>query len=209
MNAYVVLLVIIVALALINFLTLFWVGSLQRKVRTPQPAVASKPSVASPAVNHKVDDAMAEAAAAAKTQLDQAIQQAAKTLSTDLSATSQKVNHELQELAEKYIRTELEEYHKTVLQFKDTATTSLADIQQTMDEQRQSLTAGLTTELKAERERLLAQFDNRLADVVSAYLIEALGNNADLGAQSQSLFAALEQHKEELKKDIASGIPTA
>jgi hypothetical protein len=211
MSPYVILLVIIVALAVINFATLFWVSSLQRKLRTTPQVQSSAlvPATADPAVDKEIEDSMVVAAAAAKKQLDAAVAQAAKTLAQDLSATSLKVNRDLQELAEKYIRQELEEYHKTVIQFKDTASASLTDIQQTMDQQRQSLTKGLNEEIAAERERLLAQFDRRLADVVSAYLIEALGNNADLGTQSQSLFAALEQHKAELKKDIASGIPTA
>lgn len=209
MNVYVLLFVIILALAVINFVTLWWVSSLQRKLKAaPAPSSANAPAVLSPAAK-EVEDSMVIASAVAKRELEAAVQAAAKALAQDLATTSQRVNHDLQELAEKYIRQELAEYHKTVVQFKDTATASLTEIQQTMDSQRQTLSKGLDAELRAERDRLLEQFDRRLADVISAYMMEALGNNADLGAQSQALFAALEQHKDELKKDIASGIPAA
>ncbi len=48
------------------------------------------------------------------------------------------------------------------------------------------------------------QFNTRLNDVVSSYLTECLGSQVDLGAQSTYIFAALEQHKADIKRDVLS-----
>ena len=46
----------------------------------------------------------------------------------------------------------------------------------------------------------------KLAGAVTAFLIDTLGHNVDLGAQTKYLTETLEQHKAELVKELSDDI---
>ena len=74
-----------------------------------------------------------------------------------------------------------------------------------VEEQRAGFNARVQEELKKHEARLIAQFDNKVSDVVSQYLTETLGNDVDLGAQGPYLFRMLSEHKDEIKQEIVNG----
>ena len=60
----------------------------------------------------------------------------------------------------------------------------------------------MTAEITAEKEVLIKLANAKLADAVASFLIETLGHNVDLGAQSAYLTEMLEEHKDEILKGI-------
>ena len=58
----------------------------------------------------------------------------------------------------------------------------------------------------AEKQQLIAQIDTKLADAVTSFLVETLGHNVDLGAQSDYLISVLDEHKAEFTKRVTDEV---
>lgn len=77
------------------------------------------------------------------------------------------------------------------------------ELDQSLLKKRQKLEEKMNAELDSERQRLLKQIDDRLADAVTSFLADTLGHNVDLGTQAEYLVHMLELHKDEFKKEVA------
>ncbi len=77
-----------------------------------------------------------------------------------------------------------------------------AELQQALKARLQELEKALEQDIAGEKQRIVDQMDKKLAGAVTAFLVETLGHNVDLGAQSQYLTEMLEQHKAELIKEM-------
>lgn len=60
----------------------------------------------------------------------------------------------------------------------------------------------LSKEVATEKQQLIQQFETRMADAVTSFLVETLGHNIDLGAQTAYLTTMLDEHKDELVKGL-------
>lgn len=134
------------------------------------------------------------------------IQKASRLLADDLSITSKTLMEQVSRLTTQVIETELEGYQRTLEEMRMAAAQTMEDIHQTVEDQRQELRAQMQSEVKAERERLAAQFDTRLGDIVASYVAESLGGGVDLGSQMQYITESLEERRDEMKKDLLNGI---
>lgn len=101
-------------------------------------------------------------------------------------------------------------------QFEQSIASLQTQIEQSLAERQSAFTAKLAeresalegkldAELAAEREKLLRQIDTKLGDAVGSFLIETLGTNVDLGAQTPYLLGLLEEHKDDFKREIHDG----
>ncbi len=124
----------------------------------------------------------------------------------DLKATSTRLGEQVSRLTTTVIEEELEEYQKTLEQVRATANEAMEKIRAAVDQQRLELKAGMEADLAAERQRLADKFNAKLGDVVSSYIAESLGGGVDLGAQMQYIISSLETHKDDIKKDLTSGV---
>jgi hypothetical protein len=79
-----------------------------------------------------------------------------------------------------------------------------SDLQKQLDERKVQLGVELEAAVRKDREERMDAFNMRLADVVSSYIVETLDKGVDLGAQSAYILHTLEQHKEDIKKDVLS-----
>lgn len=91
----------------------------------------------------------------------------------------------------------LESIQTTLTQRQELFTQKIAEREQALD-------VRLDEEIAKERELLLHQIDVKLGDAMGSFLVEALGSNVDLGAQTPYLLELLETHKEELKREVQS-----
>ncbi len=57
-------------------------------------------------------------------------------------------------------------------------------------------------EILDDKQRLTQQIDAKLGDAVASFLLETLGHNVDLGAQTAYLTALLDEHKEDFKREV-------
>lgn len=98
---------------------------------------------------------------------------------------------------------------QTLLRLQSEIETSLAkrqsDFQQKLDAREAALDVNLDQQIAKERELLQKQIDTKLGDAMSSFLINSLGTNVDLGAQTPYLLQLLESHKDEFKKEVGDG----
>lgn len=148
----------------------------------------------------------AELEAKLKAAYEAKIAEATQTFGTDLTATSARLSEQVSRLTTSVIEEELDAYHKTLEGVRQAATEAMEQIHTAVEQQRGSLQKSMEADLAGERERLAAQFDTKLGDVISSYIAESLGGGVDLGAQMQYIVATLEAHKADIKKDLTGGV---
>jgi hypothetical protein len=134
------------------------------------------------------------------------IAEATATFGEDLKATSGRLSEQVSRLTTNVIEEELEAYQKTLEGVRQTATEAMEKIRQAVEQQRIELRESMESDFASEKARLAAKFDTKMGDIVSSYISESLGGGVDLGAQLQYVVNSLNEHKEELKKDLTSGV---
>jgi kynureninase len=141
-----------------------------------------------------------------KAAYDAKIVEATATFGEDLKATSTRLSEQVSRLTTSVIEEELEAYQKTLEEVRHTAVEAMDKIRTVVEQQRVELRQGMEADLAAERDKLAAKFDTKMGDIVASYIAESLGGGVDLGAQMQFIMTSLEAHKDELKKDLMSGV---
>ncbi len=134
-----------------------------------------------------------------------AVNDAAQQFHNDLSVTSKSLNQLTLKLTTSVVERELEEYRQGLAAARAQALGSLAEMQRAVVEKQKALETDLDAEVVKRREYLIAQLDAKLGQAVAAYLVESLGQGADLGAQKTFLLENLERNKAALKKDLSNG----
>ena len=138
----------------------------------------------------------------AAAEFEAVVQDGTKQFRADLTATSTLLSDQVKRMTTTIITEELESYRHSLEDLRKQALEVMAGVQAAVEEQRKSLASGLEAEMKTERDRMTALLDTKLADIVSSFVFEVLGNKVDMGAQGSYLFETLEAHKEELKREL-------
>ena len=141
-----------------------------------------------------------------KTAYESKIGEATATFGADLKNTSTRLSEQVSRLTTSVIEEELESYQKTLQEVRATAVEAMDKIRSAVEGQRIELRQGMEADLAAEQAKLAAKFDTKMGDIVASYIAESLGGGVDLGAQMQFIMTSLEAHKEDLKKDLLSGV---
>lgn len=76
------------------------------------------------------------------------------------------------------------------------------ELDTTLATRRQELEAKLSEEMEKKRVFMANQLEEKLSDAVSSFLLEAMQQSIDLGAQAPVLTALLEEHKAELLEGV-------
>lgn len=111
------------------------------------------------------------------------------------------------------LEAKLSEHQTQLMARLNERATKLADYQTALEAdltERQAAQAALQTtfeatlskEMEAKKAFLTRQIETRLSDAVTTLLVESLGQNIDLGAQTAYLTATLESHKDELIQGV-------
>ena len=130
-----------------------------------------------------------------------------------LRATATQLNTQLENLGAEIVSNEMNRYRLSLDELREQAkkafttaesevTAHQAELEGMLDKRRKALEASMGEEIMAEKAKLVAQIDTRLADAVASFLIETLGHNVDLGAQTAYLTGVLEEHKAEFKREV-------
>lgn len=130
------------------------------------------------------------------------VQQASQQFSQDIDKTSQSLNDLIVRLTTSVVEEELMEYRKGLAAARAAALHSLSSMERTVEKQQQVLQVDMRTAVSQRQTELLERLDKKIATVTANYIVEALGQAVDLGAQREYLFATLERHKTLLKKEI-------
>jgi predicted metal-dependent phosphoesterase TrpH len=126
-------------------------------------------------------------------------------LQQDLRLTTSQLNEYMKGEITRELKEAFSNYQSAITDAKQLAVESIEKTKTTIDEERQALVAELAKEVGEEKERRIKQFDERMAQVVNHYVLEAVGNQIDLNDQLEYILNELEQHKQAIIEDIRSG----
>ena len=149
----------------------------------------------------------------AQSNFQKILTRSADELQVDLKQTTAKLDAQLQHLGAEIIASEMKRYKNDIDKMRLDAGESLSNAQISINQhqselrtkleaQRAELETKLNADIKAEQDRLMSAIDTKLSDAVVSFLIETLGHDVDLGAQSNYLIKTLEDHKDDFKKGL-------
>ena len=174
------------------------------KKQPPKPAVSLPP-----AVKEKL-------LLAAEANFQKMLDHSASELQRDLKATTTQMNTSLQKLAADIINDEMKRYRQSLDELRAQTEMTIggaqkeveshqADLEVKFAERQKELQAKLEADIEAERQVLIQQIDTKLSDAVASFLIDTLGHDVDLGAQSAYLTKLLDEHKDDFKQGVVHG----
>lgn len=126
-------------------------------------------------------------------------------LKQDLQLTASDLNKYMQEQIKKVLKEEFAKYEESIDSAKQIAIEAIGKTQTALDEQRQLLQQQVQEEVKKEKARLMATFEENMSQVVNHYLLDAIGNEIDLTDQLDYIYRHFEDNKAAIVEDIRSG----
>ncbi len=133
------------------------------------------------------------------------ISENAMFLQQDLRLTTSQLNEYMKGEITRTLQEEFEKYEQSITDAKQLAIEALQKTNDVIDEQRAHLSEQLDAEVAKDRERLIAQFQTNMGDVVNHYIVAAIGNQIDLSDQLEYILNDLEMNKEAILEDIRHG----
>jgi hypothetical protein len=141
------------------------------------------------------------------------LNRSADELQHDLKVTASRLDKQLEQLGSAIVSEEMKRYQSGLEVLRQSTESGItaaqsdiaahqAELNAKLAERQAELEAKLIDDMEVEKQQLVSQLDTKLADAVAAFLVETMGHNVDLGAQSEYLTAMLEEHKLELTKGV-------
>lgn len=197
-----VLMTVVVLLALTNFVVLIWAMGIEKKLRhRPIPKVYEV-NISAEKVFSEID--ISDVEKIAKQELEKIVTESAKQMKTMVDASVQGLGTKISDSVDLSLRQELQEYQVSLQGLREQTIDEFSKLQQELDSRKTQLIEQLDKKVVEEYKRRLAVFDERLNDIVASYVVESLGTNVDLGAQMTYIVNALDQHKDDIKRDVLS-----
>lgn len=138
----------------------------------------------------------------AQLQLTNTVKAMDQNLQEAMQASYQKLLTDIEGEAAKIINGELEQYRQTLAEARTSAANVSKEAEKQLIEAKESIQKEAQAAIHDEKQQLLEKLDNKLSDIITHYLVEALGEHVDLGSQKDYILSQLEAHKEEIKQDI-------
>lgn len=126
-------------------------------------------------------------------------------LQQDLRLTTSQLNEYMKEEITKKLKEEFDKYEQSIVDAKEMAVDSITKTQKVIEEQRQQMSQQLTEEIAKEKARLIANFEENMADIINHYVLSAIGDQIDLNDQIEYILSDLEANKQAIVKDITDG----
>lgn len=126
-------------------------------------------------------------------------------LQQDLRLTTSQLNEYMKQEITGTLQEEFSKYERSIEDAKQLAIESISRTQAAIEQQRSILEQQLKTEVAAEKERIIRNFEMNMADIVNHYVILAIGNQIDLNDQLEYILGDLEQNKQAILEDVKGG----
>lgn len=190
----------LIVMAIVNAASLVWASYLDHKLRgRPTPKhydVHLEGNKVFPEMDMtKVQQEISE-------QLQVTVSKSADQLQRSISQSVEQIAGHVQELASTSLASEFEKYQVSLAALREQTIAEFGKIHEELDQHRTKLQAQLEQKITEQESKRLDQFNARLNDIVSSYLAESLGAQVDLGAQTTYIMQTLQQHKEDIKRDV-------
>jgi len=96
-------------------------------------------------------------------------------------------------------------YEQAISDAKQLAIESIEKTNKAIEEQRTALSRQLQEELDTEKRQLITRLQDNTAEIVSHYLMVAIGDQIDLSDQLEYITGELEANKQAIIEDIERG----
>jgi len=126
-------------------------------------------------------------------------------LQQDLRLTTSQLNEYMKGEISRELKEAFLNYQGAITDAKQLAIESIEKTKVAIDEERKSLVARLEKEVSEEKERRIKQFEERMSEIINHYVLEAIGNQIDLGDQLEYILAEMEAHKAAILEDVRNG----
>ena len=126
-------------------------------------------------------------------------------LQQDLRLTTSQLNDYMKGEISRELKEAFLNYQGAITDAKQLAIESIEKTKVAIDEERKSLVGQLEKEVGEEKERRIKQFEERMSQIINHYVLEAIGNQIDLGDQLEYILAEMDSHKQAILEDIRSG----
>lgn len=197
-----ILIACLVLMAIATIASLSWAFYLDGKIKNrPSPKQYSV-HVEGTKIFSEQDLALAREEARAG--LQKAVNESGGLLRSTLATSISKLSAKAEEMGTITLSQEFEKYQTSLGALRDETIKEFGALQEELDVKRSQLIAEMESEFKKSQEQRIDAFNERIADVVSSYLLEALDKGIDLGVQTQYIIHTLEANKENIKKDVLS-----
>lgn len=138
----------------------------------------------------------------AKSELEEDLHEAATAIVNNLKV----IGNDVAKTEMDRYRAGLEEVRKQTESTIQNATSEVTkhqeEIKTSLENHRKQLEEALTKNIADEKQRRIDDMDSKLADAVTAFLLETLGHDVDLGAQTTYITKMLDEHKAEIAKEL-------
>ncbi len=126
-------------------------------------------------------------------------------LQQDLRLTTSQLNEYMKQEITKTLKEEFSKYQESITDAKQLALDAIEKTQEAIEEHRQALKQELEKEVSAEKARVVARFEQNMADIVNHYVVAAIGDQIDLTAQLEYILGELEDNKQAILEDVRNG----
>lgn len=138
----------------------------------------------------------------ARLDFQRVINENAMFLQQDLRMTTAEINEYLKKNMVEKLQQEFMEYEKSIKDVQEAAVQSLNNTVAAAEGQQKALTERVEKELTARKEQLMLAFQENMAEVVSSYVIKAVGEQLDIRDQLPMIMREMELRAEDMKKDL-------
>ncbi len=126
-------------------------------------------------------------------------------LQQDLRLTTSQLNEFMKTEITRKLQDEFTKYEESITDAKQLAIESISKTQEAIEQQRQMMGQQLLQEIENEKKRMVARFEENMADIVNHYVLAAIGDQIDLNDQLEYILQDLETNKSAIIRDISDG----
>lgn len=138
----------------------------------------------------------------AQLELTNTVKSMDQQLQQSLAQSHQQLMNDVEQQAAQILNGELEQYRQTLADARNSAVNVSKETEKQLQESQKTIQEKAQAAIREEKQQLNQQLESKLGDIITHYLIEALGEHVDLGSQKDYIISQLESRKEEIKQDI-------
>jgi vacuolar-type H+-ATPase subunit H len=123
-------------------------------------------------------------------------------LQQDLRLTTSQLNEFMKSEILSKLKEEFAKYEQSIDDAKQLAVDSIKKTNDAVEQQRQEMNDQVKAEISAEKDRIINIFEQNMNQIISHYVMSAIGDQIDLNDQLAYIISDLEANKEAIIKDL-------
>lgn len=186
------------------FVWLGWrIGGTGRGTKNPQVAIQE---AAKEDVDHIFNEEFREELRnRGRLHFEKIIGESAMFLQQDLRQTTSQLNEYMRAEVTRTLQQEFKKYEQSIVDAKQMALESIEKTITTIEQQRTFLEQQLQAETKAQKDKIIENFEKDMAAIINHYVLQAIGTQIDLSDQLDYILREIESNKQAIIEDIQRG----